>query len=220
MSDATENAEHFPSNVRNAKHSVVVNEYTRILRSKFRSIRRFQQKQISLDNLQKLVNAGRIAPSAANLQPLEFLIVNDEKLLPEIFATLKWAGYIAPKGNPPAGKRPTAYIVVLVNKKIISLNYERDVGASAENILLTALEADIGTCWIGTIDKMALRKILNIPEHVTIDSVIALGYPDEKPIIEEMVGSVKYWKDKNNVLHVPKRKLKDIMYINRYSEKQ
>ena len=196
-----------------------VNEYTRILRSKFRSIRRFQQKQIPLDNLQKLVNAGRIAPSVANLQPLEFLIVYYEKLLPEIFATLKWAGYIAPKGNPSAGKRPTAYIVVLVNKKIISLNYERDIGASVENILLTALENGIGTCWVDTVDKKKLRKILNIPEHIIIDSVIALGYPDESPVMEEIAESVKYWKDKNNVLHVPKRKLKDIMYINRYGEK-
>jgi nitroreductase len=186
---------------------------------KRRTIRRFQQKQIPLDILQKLVNAGRIAPSAANLQPLEYLIVNDEKLLPELFFTLKWAGYIASKGEPPAGKRPVAYIVVLVNKKITASNYERDVGAAVENILLTALENGIGTCWIGTVDKKKLRKILNIPKYIIIDSVIALGYPDENPIMEEMADSVKYWKDENNVLHVPKRRLNDVMHINRYGEK-
>ncbi|MDI6917987.1 MAG: nitroreductase family protein, partial [Thermoplasmatales archaeon] len=132
---------------------------------------------------------------------------------------LKWVGYIAPKGNPPAGKRPTAYIVVLVNKKIVPSNYERDVGASVENILLTALENSIGTCWIGTVDKKKLRKALNIPEYIIIDSVIALGFPDESPVMEEMTDSVKYWKDEKNVLHVPKRKLNDIMHINRHGEK-
>lgn len=184
-----------------------------------RSIRRFNQKQIPMDLLQKLVNAGRVAPSGGNLQPIEYLVVNNKNLLPEIFETLKWAGYIAPRGNPTIGKRPVAYIMILVNKKIVPSNYERDVGAAVENILLTALENSIGTCWIGTVDKKKLRKILNIPEHIIIDSVISLGYPDENPIIEEMAGSVKYWKDKNDVLHVPKRRLKDIMYINRYDEK-
>lgn len=184
-----------------------------------RSIRCFQQKRMPMDILRKLVNAGRVAPSSGNLQPIEYLIVNDKKSLPKIFATLRWAGYIAPRGDPPAGKRPTAYIVVLVNKKIVSSGYRRDVGATVENILLAALENGIGTCWIGTVDKEALRKILNIPQHIIIDSVIALGYPDEKPVMEELTDSVKYWKDENNVLHVPKRRLKDIMYINRYGEK-
>jgi nitroreductase len=186
---------------------------------KRRSIRRFKQKQVHIDIIQKLVDAGRVAPSGGNLQPIEYLVVNDKNLLPEIFATLKWAEYIAPRGNLSPGKRPAAYIVILVNKKISSSNYERDVGASAENILLTALENGIGTCWIGTVDKKKLRKILNIPEYIITDSVIALGYPDENPIMEEMTDSAKYWKDKNNVLHVPKRRLKDIMHINMYGEK-
>lgn len=186
---------------------------------KRRSIRCFNQKQIAIDILQKLVNVARVAPSGANLQPLEYLIVNDKRLLPELFATLKWAGYIAPRGNPPAKKRPVAYIAILVNKKITSSNYGRDVGAAVENISLASLEEGIGTCWVGTVDREALRKMLNISEHIIIDSVIALGYPDESPVMEEMTNSIKYWKDGNNVLHVPKRRLKDIMHINRYGEK-
>lgn len=210
--------------IRNKQQSCIIAEsdlncivYNTILLR--RSIRRFQQKQITISILQKLINAGRVAPSGGNLQPIEYLIVNDEKLLPEIFATLKWTGYITLKGEPPAGKRPVAYIVVLINKKITSSNYERDVGAAVENILLAALEEDLGTCWIGTIDKAALSNVLNVPEHVIIDSVIALGYPDEAPVMEEMVDSIKYWKDENDVLHVPKRCLDDIMHINRYGGK-
>ncbi len=183
---------------------------------KRRSIRRFQQRLIPFEVLEKLVNAARVAPSASNLQPLEYVVVNDKDLLPEIYSTLKWAGYIAPKGNPPEGEKPTAYIVVLVNIRISDSGYERDVGAAVENILLAALEEGIGSCWIGSINKKRLRKILNIPHFLAIDSVIALGYSTESPLMEEMTNSIKYWKDESGTLHVPKRKLKDILHRNKF----
>ena len=80
-----------------------------------RSIRRFKQKSISLNLLKKMVNAGRLAPSGANLQPVEFFIVKDKDLCSELFKTIGWAGYIKPKWTPNKDERPTAYIVVLVN---------------------------------------------------------------------------------------------------------
>ncbi len=61
-----------------------------------------------------------------------------------------------------------------------------------------------------------LGEMLNIPPSRYIDSVLALGYPDESPVVEEMRDSIKYWKDENGVLHVPKRRLKDILHINRF----
>lgn len=181
-----------------------------------RSIRRFQQAPIQFDLLKKLVNAARVAPSAGNFQPLEYIAVDDERLLPEVFATLKWARYIAPRGTPPEGERPVAYIVILVNKKIRDLGYGRDVGAAVENILLTALEEGVGSSCIGSINRKKLRKILGVPRFLAIDSVIALGYPAENPVVEKMTKSVKYWKDKSGTLHVPKRELKDILHRNRY----
>lgn len=183
---------------------------------KRRSIRRFQQKTIPFSTLEKLINAARVAPSAGNLQPLEYLIVDKKKVVEKVFTTLRWAGYIAPKGDPPAGKRPVAYIVVLANKKIKPSEYERDVGAAVENILLAALEKGIGTCWLGSIDREMLREILNVPQHLAIDSVVALGYPSEKPVMEEMVRSIKYWLDESGRLHVPKRRLRDLIHRNRY----
>ena len=80
-----------------------------------RTVRRYKQDAIPEDILKKLINAARIAPSAANLQPVEYVIVNDKETVEKVFPTLKWAGYIAPAGNPPEGERPTAYLVVLVN---------------------------------------------------------------------------------------------------------
>jgi nitroreductase len=84
---------------------------------KRRTIRRFKQKPIPLETLKKLVNAGRLAPSTANLQPIEYIIIDGADLVENVFETLKWAGYISPAGNPPQGERPVAYIIVLANKK-------------------------------------------------------------------------------------------------------
>ncbi len=180
-----------------------------------RTIRRFQQKPIQIDLLRKFVNAARVAPSAANLQPLEYFVVTEKDLCSKIFGTLGWAGYIKPRWNPSMGERPTAYIIILVHEDI-NKDYKRDVGLSAENIMLTAEEESIGSCILGSVDREKVREILNIPSSLLIDSVISLGYKAEKPIMEDMKDSVKYWRDENEVLHVPKRRLEDIIHINKF----
>jgi hypothetical protein len=55
-------------------------------------------------------------------------------------------------------------------------------------------------------------EILNVPSGYEIALVVALGYPNESPIAEDFEGSIKYWQDESNVLHVPKRKLEDILH--------
>ena len=133
-----------------------------------------------------------------------------------MFETLKWAGYISPAGNPPPGKRPVAYVIVLTNKEKNAGHCERDAAAAIENMMLVAFEEGIGSCWLGAVDFDKLKNILGVPEHVGIDSVVAFGYSDESPRIEEMQDSVKYWKDKAGILHVPKRKLEDVLFYNEY----
>lgn len=180
-----------------------------------RTIRKFKQKKIYSRLLEKLVNAGRLAPSAANLQPLEYLIITDQDLKEKIFPNLAWAGYIKPEGNPGEGEEPEAYIIILVNKKI-SISSDKDIGASAENINLAAKEEGIGCCWIGAFKKKPIIKILDIPENFSIGLVMALGYPAEKPVFEDVDknSSIKYYKNSSGTLHVPKRKLDDILHFN------
>jgi nitroreductase len=174
-----------------------------------------------LEILKKLVKAARLAPSGSNLQPWEFMIINEDPLLEKVFPDLAWAGYITPQGNPSPEEKPVAYIILLVNKNIRREGYERDLGAAAQNIMLTALEEGVGSCWLGSIKREDLREILNIPDDHLIDTVIALGYPKESPLAEDLPPekpptkeSIKYYKDKDNVLHIPKRKLEDILHIN------
>jgi len=145
------------------------------------------------------------------MQPIKYVYVNDTEKVNAIFSNVKWAAYIAPDGNPRENERPTAFIVILIDTDIKSSGYELDVGAAAQNIFLAALEKGIGTCWMGAIDRDNIRKILNIPDKYILNTVIALGYIGEEPVVEDEKGSIKYYKDEKGVLHVPKRKLEDII---------
>ena len=182
-----------------------------------RTIRRFKQKQIPAQILNKLINAGRLAPSAANLQPLEFILVNNKVLCAKVFPCLRWAGYVAPRGTPPENKRPTAYVAVLVNKsKAVPKYMAYDVAAACENIILTAWEEAIGACWMQAIDRPKLKRILKIPAGFRLDSIISLGYRDEAPKVEKFKGSIKYWLDRKGRLHIPKRNIRGIIHWNHF----
>ncbi len=179
-----------------------------------RTIRQFKPVPVPRGNLEKMVHAARLAPSASNLQPLEFIVVDEEELRTQLFPCLRWAAYITPEGNPELGHEPMAYIVILINTLVKKQGFEYDAGAAIENMILTALEQGVGSCWLLSVEREKIQKILEIPASHKIDSVLALGYPDEEPLVEEMKDSVKYWKDRDGRLHVPKRKLKDIIRFN------
>ena len=183
--------------------------YTSILNR--RTIRKFTQQPIEQEKLVKMINAARLAPSGANLQPLKYLVVTDTNLLEDVFQTTKWAAYIAPHGTPKKGEKPTAYIVVLVDTAI-RRDADNDASAAIENILLTAEDEEIGTCWIGSVDKKKLAELLKIPQELAIHSVVAMGYKaQESEAVDMEDGDVKYYMDEHGAIHVPKRKFSDVV---------
>jgi nitroreductase len=184
--------------------------YKAILKRK--TIRIFKNKKIPKMILERLINAARLAPSARNLQPLEYLVVDDPKLCDLIFENVYFGGEVEKLREKE--NRPVAYILVLVNKKIRESGFEHDVGLAVENIVLTALENGIGCCIMGAIEREKIKKIFRIPENYYLDLVVALGYPAEKPVLEE--GEGKYWRDEKGVLHVPKRPLEKILHWNKF----
>ncbi|MDH7481294.1 MAG: nitroreductase family protein [Armatimonadota bacterium] len=178
-----------------------------------RSYRRFHEdKPISEDTLRYLVNLARLSPSAANLQPLKYIISADRNLNERIFPTLAWAGYLRPWMGPAEGERPVAYIIILGDTEITK-NFGCDHGIAAQSIMLGAAEKGIGGCMIGAIDRQRLREVLGLPERYEILLVIALGYPSEKVVLEDVGpdGSIKYYRDSHDVHHVPKRPLEEII---------
>jgi len=197
-------------------------EFDEIIRTR-RSIRRFKPEPIDRQILLLLLESARCAPSAANKQPIEYIIVDEQKVIEQLFEQLSWAGYVQPRRNPAPESRPAAYIVVLINSKRALGDFGKvDAAAAIENIILTAWCKGIGSCWLGAIQRDNIREILTVPEAFQIDSVVALGYPDEKPVMEDAKNDndegLKYYLDNNDKLHVPKRPLAKIGHLNQYGK--
>ena len=191
--------------------------------TKRRSIREFKETPVPYDILERCVNAARLAPAAMNRQICECVIVDDEQLLPQVFDTVgSWAGQPRPEDGWPPGRRPKAYIVTLINSPLEAefggskTNTYYDVALAAENMILVALEEGIGSCPVTSFIPNMLRQVLNIPDKYEIAMVLALGFPDESPVLEVATDSIKRWFDDGDVLHVPKRELKDITHRNRF----
>jgi nitroreductase len=176
-----------------------------------RTIRKYTQQPIERALLEKYIDAARLAPSGANMQPLKYVIVDEPVKVKQVFENVKWAAYIAPEGDPKEGEKPVAFIVIMADTEIKKAGYELDAGAAAQSIFLTAWEDGVGTCWMGAIDRDKIKEVLGIADWYLINTVIALGYMAEHPVAEDMKDSVKYYKDDAGVLHVPKRTLKEVL---------
>jgi nitroreductase len=180
---------------------------------KTRSYRRFDQGvAVSRETLLELVELARCSASGVNRQPLKYILSNEPGKNALIFATLAWAQLLKGWGGPKEGEKPAAYIITLGDKEI-SQSFGIDPGIAAQSICLGAMEKGIGACMLGNIKKDVLRKSLVIPERYDILLVIALGKPGEKIVLETVGpdGDTVYWHDANDVHHVPKRKLDDMI---------
>ncbi|MBN2788696.1 MAG: nitroreductase family protein [Candidatus Delongbacteria bacterium] len=177
-----------------------------------RSYRRFyQEEKISEDTLRELVDLARLSATGANRQPLKFILSTENNKNAKVFECLKWAGYLTEWSGPEEGERPAGYIVILEDKNI-GLVGGVDHGIAAQSILLGATEKGLGGCMFGAIDKPKLKENLNIAADFEILLVIALGKPKEIVSIDPVKdGNIKYWRDDEQVHHVPKRELEDLI---------
>jgi len=180
---------------------------------KSRSYRRFDQSYlIDRAALRELVDLARMSPSAANLQPLKYILSYEPTQNALIFDHLAWAGYLKDWPGPAEGQRPSAYIIILGDTGI-SKTFGCDHGIAAQSILLGAADRGLGGCMIGSINRDALRKKLDIDDHLQILLVIALGRPAERVVLEDMTPQtgIEYYRDQQDVHHVPKRPLDQII---------
>lgn len=178
-----------------------------------RSYRRFyQETPVDCETLRELVDLARLSPSAANLQPLKYILSCDPQKNAQIFSNLAWAGYLRDWPGPPEGERPSAYIIILGDTRI-SASIDCDHGIAAQGILLGAAEKGLGGCIIASIQKEEFHRVLSIPSYYRILLVLALGKPKETVVIEEVgkAGDIKYWRDAASIHHVPKRSIDDII---------
>jgi nitroreductase len=180
---------------------------------KNRTYRRFYEDfAIERNTLEELVDLARLSASAANRQPLKYILSCEKDKNDLIFPTLAWAGYLKDWPGPDEEERPSAYIIMLLDTEI-SKNYWCDPGIAAQSILLGATEKGLGGCIFASVKKDELRSVLKINERYEILYVLAVGKPKEKVVLETVRtdGDIKYWRDNQGVHHVPKRSLREII---------
>jgi nitroreductase len=168
-------------------------EILNLLKSR-RSIRIYQDKPIPQDLLLQIVEAGRWAPTAANLQPWHFIVVTDPETRKRIGEVARFFFV-----NSHVGKAP---VVIALGFDTRKGKYGRyDVTLAGGNMLTMAASLGLGTCWIGAFDEPKVKEILEIPESIEVIGLITLGYPDEKAEIPPRVELEKivHWESWSNV---------------------
>lgn len=180
---------------------------------KNRSYRRFDGKyKISEKALLDLIELARFSACGRNAQSLKYIICNNQEVNDQIFTCLSWAGYLTGWPGPEYGERPTAYIIVLHDQSI-SEKYYCDDGIAMQNILLGAVEKELGGCILRAFNRSRMMEILNLPDQYEIIDVVALGKPAETVVVDPLPenGDTRYWRDKHGVHHVPKRSVEELV---------
>lgn len=178
-----------------------------------RSFRRFDSSvTVERRTLEELIDLARHSASARNLQPLKYILSSDPETNALIFDTLTWAVDLKDWDGPAPRERPSAYIVIL-GDTTVTTNFGCDHGIASQSIMLGARARGLGGVMMASINKPQLRQSLNIPEHLEILLVLALGQPAETVVIEPVPpdGKLHYWRDSHGVHHVPKRSLNEII---------
>ena len=187
------------------------------LLKKDRTFRRFDEN-FKTDNstLKTIVEQLRFCHSASNQQGIVYRIVTEQETNNKIFPLLKWAGYLTDWHGPQPGERPTAYIIMGIHTQRANIADKwifTDIGMSVEALSLMIAEKKLGNCIIAAFDKPKLTEILEVPEHIDLQLVVAIGKPAE--IVETIdiddSQSIKYYREGEKHI-VPKRKGEDIMF--------
>ena len=138
-----------------------------------RSIRKYENKEIPRYILEDIIDCGRLAASANNLQPWKFIVITDRQKLQRIAGIATYGKFIADAGACIAvfGKKDAKYLV-------------EDCSAATQNILVAAKAHGLGSCWVAGYGKEyaeEISKLLHVPEDYTLVSLISVGYPAENP---------------------------------------
>ncbi|PKO07205.1 MAG: nitroreductase [Chloroflexi bacterium HGW-Chloroflexi-3] len=185
----------------------------RALVMKNRSYRRFDENvTIQLETLINLIDLAHLPASGGNKQPLKYILSYEPQKNARIIKYLGWAAYLNDWEGPAEGERPSAYIIILGDKEI-SPTIDCDHGIASQSILLGATELGLGGCIIHSVNREGLRSEFGIDTRYVIKLVLAIGKPVEQVVVEDLPasGDYKYWRDAQQVHHVPKRSLDELI---------
>jgi len=149
-----------------------------------RCIRRFQLKPVSSDLVEQIVDAGRLAPTARNVQPCEFIAITDAALRSEVAQITDYGKFI--------DEAPVCIVVLSKPTKY----YLEDGSAAVTNMLNAAHALGLGACWVAGDKKPYanhITKLCGAPEEMRLIALVPIGYPDQTPTVQK--------RDLSDVLH-------------------
>jgi nitroreductase len=161
-----------------------------------RSIRKYKDAPVEDEKLEMILEAARIAPSAANRQEWKFIVVKDKKLREKLVN--------AANGQKFVGEAPITIVACSTESERVmpcgQYAYTVDLSIAVSFMILEATEQGLGTCWLGAYDEERVRNVLEIPERIRVPAMFTLGYADESPhqrprkTIDSIIAQEKYNK--------------------------
>lgn len=139
------------------------------------STRHYTPDLVPMETVKEILDAGRRAPSWANMQGVRYVVVQEKQIVDEISTIIgqKWT----------REKTIPMYIVAYIKEEGSGTNsnglkyFMVDVGIAFEHVILAATDKGLGTCWIGHFDELAIKKVLSIPDRFRVVAITPLGHP-------------------------------------------
>ena len=136
------------------------------------SVREYEDRLVPDDVMQQVFEAARLAQSAGNRQPWEFIVVREKDLKNKLASSF-------------VGEAPVVIVCVAHPENCGHVgtldSYLVDIAIAVENMALVSWELGLGSCWIGSYDEDKIKRLLGIPENLRVVSLLTMGYPAEKP---------------------------------------
>ena len=161
------------------------------------SVRSYESKKVEEEKLLQILEAGRIAPTAANIQPQRFLVIKSEEALKTLSKGVNY--HNAPLAIIVCGDHDNVWVRPFDGKNMIDI----DTSIVTDHMMMTAEDLGLGSCWLTYFDPEIIRKEFNIPSHLEPVSILAIGYQAGKSQSPE----------RYNVTRSP---LKDILYYDSF----
>jgi nitroreductase len=144
-----------------------------------RSIRRYRPDPIPAEKIDRILEAGRWAPSANNQQPWAFIVVQDEEIRHQV---AQHAAFYMVRD----ARIEEAPLLIVLCGKVRSQVYHRflrgELGMAGMQMMLQAHALGLGTCWIDGLDQDQIARILQVPDDMKVIAMLTVGFPDEDPV--------------------------------------
>lgn len=151
-------------------------DFYQVIRKR-KSIRKYKTDPIPDDVLNRILNAGRMAPSAKNYQPWHFIVIREPEMKKKVAEACRNQFFMAEAGAIICG---CAFEKVAWNRMGNYMpSWTHDLTIALDHMILAATNEGLGTCWIGAFDEKMVKDVLGIPEDVRVVALTPVGYPAE-----------------------------------------